>query len=365
MTEFDISTEQFKRQHSADIAMANRQWTILDVREGWQVKTPTNLYTITPTPEHLICSCPDFQRYGALGVECKHIRGLMIYLEEGGAPRQQNPIQKGDVRMNTDFLKENAWVKLFHPSSAQVTIPLRLDKPILVTEAQALMESVTSLLQAGFSVDAPGLEDGEHVEEIGFVVRRTKANADGTETPVVDIYPSRGNFRLLGKYLNNEADIQAFETACGVNLNSLPLYEGDNSIERSKNAKMDKYVVTLKHPVKVIWKLNPRYDGENDKRNSKRLFVRWADIAHTSDGNLVLSPVEKLIPVDAGAIPCPLGSKSHPEYKGMPLEQVAQTDDGRKVLEYLVSDQYQSNGDRNGQRAKSAAKVLLEALQPA
>lgn len=34
------------------------------------------------------------------------------------------------------------------------------------------MESDTSLLQAGFSVDAPGLEDGEHVEEIGFVVRR-------------------------------------------------------------------------------------------------------------------------------------------------------------------------------------------------
>ena len=264
--------------------------------------------------------------------------------------------------MNTDFLKENAWVKLFHPSSAQVTIPLRLDKPILVAEAQALMESVTSLLQAGFSVDAPGLEEGEHVEEIGFVVRRSKANADGTETPVVDIYPSRGNFRLLGKYLNNEADIQAFEAACGVGLHSLPLYEGDNSVERGKNPKLDKYVVTLKLPVKVVWKLNPRYDGENDKRNSKRLFVRWADIAHTSDGNLVLPPVEKLISAEAGAIPCPLGSKSHPEYKGMPLEQVAQTEDGRKVLEYLAGSQYQPNGEKDGHKVKASAKMLLASL---
>lgn len=362
MTEFDIPTEQLKRQHSADIAMANRQWTILDVRGGWQVKTPTNLYTITPTPERLICSCPDYQRYGALGVECKHICGLRIYLEEGGAPRKQKPIQKGDVCMNTDFLKESGWVKLFHPSSAQVTIPLRLDKPILVAEAQALMESVTSLLQAGFSVDAPGLEDGEHVEQIGFVVRRSKANADGTETPVVDLYPSRGNFRQLGKYLNNEADIQAFETACGMGLKSLPLYEGDNSIERSKSPKLDKYVVALKLPVKVVWKLNPRYEGENDKRNSKRLFIRWADIGHASDGNLVLSPVEKLIPAEAGAIPCPLGSKSHPEYKGMPLEQVAQTEDGRKVLEYLAGSQYQPNGDKDSHKAKAAAKMLLASL---
>ena len=56
--------------------------------------------------------------------------------------------------MNTDFLKETGWVKLFHPSSAQVTIPLRLDKPILVAEAQALMASVTSLLQSDVSFNA-------------------------------------------------------------------------------------------------------------------------------------------------------------------------------------------------------------------
>ena len=266
--------------------------------------------------------------------------------------------------MNTDFLKETGWVKLFHPSSAQVTIPLRLDKPILVAEAQALMASVTSLLQAGFSVDAPGLEDGEHVEEIGFAVRRSKVNPDETETPVVDLYPARGNFRLLAKYLNAEADVREFESACGVTLATLPLYEGDNSIERGKNPKMDKYVIALKHPVKVVWKLNPKYEGENDKKNSKRVFVRWGSVVPVADGNIVLSPAELSLE-DAKAVLCPLGSKSHPEFKGMTLEQVAQTDDGRKVLGFLAGDQYQPNGDQNGRKAKTAAKLLLEKLCPA
>ena len=268
--------------------------------------------------------------------------------------------------MNTENLvRECGWVKLFHPSSAQITIPLALEKPILVAEAQTLMASVTSLLEAGFTVDAPGLEDGEHIEEIGFVVRRSKANADGTETPVVDIYPSRGNFRLLGKYLNNEADIQAFEAACEVRLTALPQYEGDNSIERGKSPKMDKYVVALKRPVKAIWKLNPKYEGENDKKNSKRFFVRWADLPAVTEGNLVLSPVEKLGLDEAKAVLCPLGSKSHPEFKGKPLEEVAKTEDGRKVLEYLSGDQYQPNGDKESHKVKAAAKVLLASLQPA
>jgi len=369
MQRLDIPAEQQKRQQSAEEAMAHGSWMFFPVDGGWQVKTPTDTYTIALSGNGcMACSCPDHQRYGPLGLECKHVCGLQLWLkpQEAATPAQNQPTEKGEKRMTTENLvRECGWVKLFHPSSAQLTIPLFLDKPILVTEAQALMASVTSLLQAGFSVEMPGLEDGEHEEEIGFVVRRSKANADGTETPVVDIYPSRGNFRLLARYLNTEADIQAFETACGVRLNSLSLYEGDNSIERGKNPKMDKYVVALKHPVKVIWKLNPKYEGENDKKNSKRLFVRWADLPAAPEGNLVLSPVEKLGLDEAKAVLCPLGSKSHPEFKGKSLEEVAKTEDGRKVLEYLASDQYQPNGGKNGQRAKSAAKIMLEALQPA
>lgn len=366
MTELDISTEQLKRMRSAEMAMALRQWSVLDAPGGWKVKTHMDTYTILPLPDgRLVCSCPDYERYGPFGLNCKHICGLLIFLEEDGKPHQQNPTEKGDTRMTTENLvRQCGWVKLFHPSSAQVTVHLFLDKPILVAEAQALMASVTSLLQAGFSVDAPGLEDGEHIEEIGFVVRRSKVNNDETETPVVDLYPARGNFRLLAKYLNSEADLREFETACGVALSTLPLYEGDNSIERGKNPKMDKYVVALKHPVKVVWKLNPKYEGENDKKNSKRLFVRWANLPAAGEGNLVLSPVEMSLEEAKVAI-CPLGSKSHPDLKGQTLEQVAQTEDGRKVLEFLAGDQYQPNGDANGRKAKAAARLFLEKLCPA
>jgi hypothetical protein len=361
MIQLDIPIEQSKRQHSADLAMAHRIWTVLDGKSGWKVRTEHDTYSIVPLSggSRLTCSCPDNQHLGPLGIECKHIRGLMTYLEEGGAPRPQKHVQQGDRKMNSDFLKENGWVKLFHPSTAQVTIPLPLDKPILVQEAQALMESVSNLLKAGFSVDVPGLEEGEHAEEIGFVVRRSKANTDGTETPVVDLYPARGNFRLLGKYLNDEDEIRVMEAACGLKLANLPLYEGDNSIERGKNTKLDKYVAALAHPVKVIWKLNPKYTGEQDKSHSKRIFVRW-------DASLPLAePPAAMSLNEARTCVCPLGTKSHPEYKGQTLDQIAQAEDGRKVLEYLVSDQYQPNGDKSARRAKEAASILLAALTPA
>lgn len=361
----DIPIEQRKRQKSAEDALARGRWAFFPDPAGWRVRTPTDTYTLASQPGGILsCSCPDHLRYGPLGLSCKHICGLWLWLEGQAAayPASTQSTEEGDKEMKTeDFVRECGWVKLFHPSSAQVTIPLFLDKPILVAEAQALMASVTSLLQAGFSVDAPGLEDGEHEEEMGFVVRRAKVNADESETPVVDLYPVNANFRRVAKYLNEEADVREFETACGLSLASLPLYEGDNTIERGKNPKMEKYVVALKRPVKVVWKYNPRYEGENDKKNPKRLFVRWSGLP--ANGSQPAN--EALSLEEAGAVICPLGSKSHPEYKGMPLGQVAQVEDGRKVLEYLAGDQFRPNGDKDGHRAKAAAKALLASPQPA
>jgi hypothetical protein len=369
MQRFDLTIEQQKRQQSAEEALAHQSWEYFPVDGQWKVKARTDTYTLAPAADgHTACSCPDYVRYGLRGLDCKHVCGLRIWIKVQGAahPVQNQSTEKGEKRMNTeDLVRECGWVKLFHPSSAQVTIPLFLDKPILVAEAQALMASVTGLLQAGFSVEVPGLEGGEHEEVMGFVVRRAKVNADETETPVVDLYPVNANFRRVAKYLNEEADVHEFEAACGLSLPALPLYEGDNTIERGKNPKMEKYVIALKRPVKVVWKYNPRYEGDQDKKNPKRLFVRWGTGVHSADGNLVLSPVEKPSVEDAKAVLCPLGSKSHPEFKSMTLEQVTQNEDGRKVLAYLVGDQYQPNGDMNGHKAKAAAKVLLEAVCPA
>jgi len=76
---------------------------------------------------------------------------------------------------------------------------------------------------------------------------------------------------------------------------------------------------------------------------------------------MVIKPAGDLSLEEAKFILCPLGSKSHPELKGMSLGQVAQTEDGCKMLEYMASNQYQPNGNQDGQRVKSAAKLLLEA----
>ena len=369
MIALDIPIEQQRRQHSAEEALALGRWAIFPELPGWRVKTPTDTYTLTSQPDGMLgCSCPDYQQYGMHGLDCKHLCGLRLWLNSQavGSTAHIQTDEKGETSMTTEnLLRECGWVKLFHPSTAQVTIPLALDKPILVAEAQALMASVTSLLQAGFSVEVPGLEDGEREEEIGFIVRRAKVNANESETPVVDLYPVNANFRRVAKYLNEEADVREFEAACSLSLQSLPLYEGDNTIERGKNPKLDKYVVALKRPVKIVWKFNPRYEGENDKKNPKRLFVRWANSVPAPDGNIVLSPSGKPTLEEARVVACPMGSKSHPEFKGMTLDQVAQTEDGRKVLAYLAGDQYQPNGDKNGQKAKAAARVLLESVTPA
>jgi len=167
------------------------------------------------------------------------------------------------------------WAKVYHPSGLQVTIPLPLEAPLTPASAKAMLDSVSTLLTTGFLVNAPGLEDGEKFEMISAVVRRAKANDDDSETPVIDLYPDRANFRILGIYLNTEQDIQAFEKATGVQLSDLPLYEGDNAIERGKGAKTDKYVIALKHPGKLVFKANPKWEGDEDKKHPKRLFVRW------------------------------------------------------------------------------------------
>ncbi len=172
------------------------------------------------------------------------------------------------------------WVKLYTPQGVQVTVPLDLNIEVTSDQAATLLQSVTSLLGAGFSVYAPGLDEGEQYEQIGFVVRKEKDNPGENPTPVIDLYPVNGNFRLLHIYLNTEADIDKFEAVTGLGLSELPLWEGDNAIERGKSAKTDKYVVALKSPAKLVWKNNPKHDpNETDitKKKPKRLFVRWAD----------------------------------------------------------------------------------------
>lgn len=275
---------QAERASRARLALASGEMIVTDQGGGrWSVTGGHFPYTVTRTGDDTWrCDCPDFAgRCQVFGLLCKHIQGVRLTLQTG--PHDQlteDHTRKGDTRMDNPNI-QNGWVKLYHPEGPLVTIPISPDTPITAETAVLMFSSVSALLQAGWLVELPGLEDGEHVEAIGHLVRRIKVNDDETETPVVDLYPERGNFRILGKYLNTADDVQAFEAAAGVRLLDLPLYEGDNAIERGKNPKVDRFVTHLPQPAKVIWKLNPDYEGPEDKKHPKRLFVRWG---HTPAG---------------------------------------------------------------------------------
>ena len=191
------------------------------------------------------------------------------------APPPRTPIQ-GDV-----------W--LYHPRGPKVRLPVHAgyQEPLgFVYDAHEALAAVDQYLDAGWLIDAPGLEAGERKEEIGYVVRRSKENQDGTETPIVDLYDADDGrkFKLLSVYLNTDDDRAAFERASGLRLNDIPLYMGTAAPERGASRQSDKFI-TKTRPFGVVWGKNPKYDDEKAKAATQanpytvpmKKFVRWAD----------------------------------------------------------------------------------------
>lgn len=159
----------------------------------------------------------------------------------------------------------------------KVSLTLLLEGADPIAQAAALVDKIAA---AGFAANEAGLESGEHTEAIGYVVRRTKVNADGTETPVIDLYAAHDGmkFRFLACYLNSDADVTAFEQATGITLDALTPYDSDAPIERSKDPRKDqRYVVALPAPARAVFTINP--DATEENKKAKRRFVRWASTA--------------------------------------------------------------------------------------
>lgn len=165
---------------------------------------------------------------------------------------------------------ECGWVKLFTPRGPQVTIPVTVNGP------EDMMAFVHSFLDAGWLVQAPGLEAGEEKETFHHVVKEIV-----NDTTHISLYRDNDAFRYLGVYLNRPEDEQAFELASGLKLSNLPEYVGVGHIERRKSASLDKFVITAPKPFSAVWKHNPKHDpdSEEGKKKPKRLFVRWADVS--------------------------------------------------------------------------------------
>lgn len=285
--------EQEKRTAKALLGLADGSLHVCPIEpDCWRVQTSYSdraAYLVVRSSTGWACDCPDWSgRCRTTQLRCKHIEAVRLS-PPAASPHsiQSNPPYKETYMDPTQPSNSMpcGWTKLYHPSGVQVTIPISISEAVSPESAKVMLYSVTALLEAGWQANMPGLDAGERVEEIRHVVRRVKTNDDNTETPVIDLYPDRANFRILGVYLNTPAHVQAFESVCGVQVADLPLYDGDNAIERGKGPKTDKYVVTLPRPVRVVLKQNPRWEGEDDKKHPKRLFVRWLDVPPAGDGN--------------------------------------------------------------------------------
>lgn len=175
---------------------------------------------------------------------------------------------------------ETAWVKLWHPRGVDVRLPIHVNSsPVPADCWRAVMASVTNALEAGWLIEAPGMEEGEHKEMIGWVAR--KQTDEGT--PVIDLYVDNEqlSFKYLTVYLNRSEDVAAFERASGLKLESIPLYVGAGHLERGASKQTDAMITRAPRPFAVASKANPRHDpNETDmkKMKPKRLFSRWPDL---------------------------------------------------------------------------------------
>lgn len=163
--------------------------------------------------------------------------------------------------------------RLWHPRGPQVTLPVTD-----LTPAGSLAQ-VAAYLDAGWLVEAPGLEEGEEKEQVGWVLRGG-FEKDGEVTPFVLLYSTNEalTWSFLKVYLNNPEDVAAFEYAARVKLDQLPDYVGNDKPQRGASAKTDKFIVKVR-PFGVVFRKNPKHDPstEEGKMKPARLFVRWAD----------------------------------------------------------------------------------------
>lgn len=172
--------------------------------------------------------------------------------------------------------RECGWVKLFTPSGALVTLPVTEE----AYDYAAMLDNVGAMLNAGFSIQAAGMEPGENKETIGLVARREKSNERGT-SGIIDFYIDKDamEFSFLKTYLNNDHDVDCFEYATGMKLTDIPLVDSDAALK-----KPHKKIIRCPVPFGIVWKDNPKWNEAEARAAAaakkiygvpKRLFVRY------------------------------------------------------------------------------------------
>jgi len=280
------TTEQAERTERAREALKSNAFCIVNKAPGlWLVQNGDKQpYDVRKdTAGRWSCTCPDYLNHR--GLRCKHIEAIRLTT----VAEQPNQIQKEAISMDNNGNDSTCggWVKLYHPTGGGVQVTLPVPPTYLApSQAQAMFANVSALIEAGFMVNLPGLEEGEKRETVTHVVRRRKAEDGGGSTPVMDIYAG-GNFRVLSVYLDadKEDETKQFVELFGT-VNSFPLFRGNAPIERGKDAENDReFVVPVSdRGVQIVYKANPKYSQEEADRMKaenktykvpKRVFVRF------------------------------------------------------------------------------------------
>lgn len=186
----------------------------------------------------------------------------------------------------------DASVKLYHPRGPVVTLPLPYfdcgDVSVPKVDYAYILQRVSDALDAGWLANAPGLEAGEEKDTVAFVVHGQSEGQRGDVTSFILLYSANDayKFSFLKVYLNKPQDIDAFEYASGMRLDTIPVYVGQDKPERGKNRQVDKFILPVPKPFGVVFKANPKWSEEaaNAAKSKgeiysvpRRVFVRWTD----------------------------------------------------------------------------------------
>lgn len=168
-------------------------------------------------------------------------------------------------------------VRLFHQNGSEVLLPI----PTGYAQAS---EKINEYVKQGWLVRQP---DPQYEQIIGYVAKRARIDErSGEEVPILDLYGAHDGMskRFIVRYINTDQQHLEFTAATGLTLDDIPMWEGEQPLERGKG-NAHKYIVKLNQPVKIIYKNNPKYpkdkaDSEktqDEKKIPARLFVAWGE----------------------------------------------------------------------------------------
>lgn len=237
--------------------------------------------------------------------------------------------------------------QLFHNSGTALSIQIPYHSP------HETADILNAWKAAGFSAFPPDPQSvtQEKTEPVGAFVRRDK---DGT--PVIDLYPDQPGtkFPIATYYLNTSEQIREFCQTVGYKLDDIPIYVGDNKIERGKKPALDRFVITTRNPFAVVVTNNPKYSEQEAQAARaagkiyavpKRRVVRIVALNRPSPNGQPVRPTAPDEPaisaseIQAALDQCPsLDELNHivAEWRKMPHGQ--ERDDSRKAINHYAQE---------------------------